>query len=108
MTLLLEPTVLTDAQTSALLARIKGAVIVSSPFSWVKAGSTSYFNGRELEAAPLPLLRAASEEVVKGLPPLALITCELDPEFLKVAVSGARKALGERGIEVPVISAGGA
>ncbi|KAF8192258.1 alpha/beta hydrolase domain-containing protein [Mycena galopus ATCC 62051] len=115
LTLLLEPSVL--ASTPELRAHIKGAVIASAPCHFDPAGHESkvgaetdmYYGSREATTlhAPLALLGALPEEGVTSLPPLALITCDRDPEWFKVVLKDFHGALNERGMEAPLIVAEG-
>jgi hypothetical protein len=61
----------------------------------------------KLEGSPLTLFRAASEEMIRALPPLALLTCERDLEWMRVNLAEFRRMLEERSIKVPLIVAKG-
>jgi len=115
LTLLLEPSVL--ASVPDLRKHIKGAAIASAPCHCEPVGleidireqTNMYYGSREATAArdPLALLRAASEDALASMPPLALITCEKDPEWFKVVLGDFHKALGERNVKAPLIVAEG-
>ncbi|KAJ7358342.1 alpha/beta-hydrolase [Mycena albidolilacea] len=103
-----EPTVLASG-------RVKGAFIASAPTYYdfdvmdepTARGVEAYYGARTVEGSPLTLFRAASEEMIRALPPLALLTCERDPEWMRVNLAESRRMLEERGIKVPLIVAKG-
>ncbi|KAJ6603602.1 alpha/beta-hydrolase [Mycena vulgaris] len=100
LTLLLHPPVLAGAPG----VRIKGAAVASPPFysapGSIEPPTLMYYGSPEQTAAheALPLLRAASPELIKSLPPLAHIRCEHDPEWFKVVARDFDAALVEKGV----------
>ncbi|KAJ7771272.1 Alpha/Beta hydrolase protein [Mycena maculata] len=104
LTLLLEPSILASAPS----LRIKGVAISSAPFHFGPSGievigrepvNMYYGSPEETQAKnPLALLNAASPELIKALPPLALIRCERDPAWFKVVGQDFNVALAEKGV----------
>ncbi|KAJ7323946.1 alpha/beta-hydrolase [Mycena albidolilacea] len=105
-----EPTILASG-------RVKGAFIAAAPMYYdfdvidepTARGVEAYYGARTaaVEGSPLTLFRAASEGMIRALPPLALLTCERDPEYMRVKMAESRRMLEERGIKVPLIVAKG-
>ncbi|KAJ7214066.1 alpha/beta-hydrolase, partial [Mycena pura] len=106
LTMLLHPPVLESAP--ALRAHIKGAAISCAPYHFEPAGvefdlrepANMYYGSREAAKAhdPLGLLRAAPEGVLRALPPLALIKCERDQDWLQVVAKDFDAAVADKGL----------
>ncbi|KAJ7834964.1 hypothetical protein B0H14DRAFT_2590555 [Mycena olivaceomarginata] len=73
--------------------RVKGAFIASA---------LTYY---DFDVMDEPTARGV--EVLRALPPLALLTCERDPECMRVNLAESRRMLEERSIKVPLIVAKG-
>ncbi|KAK7052547.1 esterase lipase thioesterase family protein [Favolaschia claudopus] len=107
VTTLMEDTVL-EGVPAGVMERIKGTVIVSAPWSFPPGGAASYFVGREQEVGPLAIVQRCFAEGKRFLPPLALVTCERDPEGMKASGKKAQEVLKELGLgDVPLIQAEG-
>ncbi|KAJ7109576.1 alpha/beta-hydrolase [Mycena crocata] len=113
LTLLLEPSIL----ASATGVKIKGVAVASAPYHFAPVGvemdarepANMYYGTPETTEMhdPLGLLGVASTELIRGLPPLALVTCEYDPEWFKIVAKDFSDALAEKGLAPPQMLAKG-